>query len=187
MGYNTPSYGNSPTYEQPSKPGKGLQSMGVGAWLVLATVVLGAYHLCSDGDFSFLMTLSSMVSTFGMGMLGLQLFSASSLEGISLKALQLHSVAFFFRFLSTLFHEGYLPLDRSGDYVYRGSELLSLIAAAGCLVLAYGKLNTTYEPEKDSFGNFGPTAADRAKYGASWVAVPALVLALIFPPTLDMV
>jgi len=183
--YNTPSYGNSPTYEQPSKPGKGLQSMGVGAWLVLATVVLGAYHLCSDGDFSFLMTLSSMISTFGMGMLCLQFFTSQSLEGISLKSIQLHTVAFFFRFLSTLFHEGYLPLDSSGDYVYRGSELLSLLACAAALGLAYSKIQHTYEAEKDSFGNFGPTGADRAKYGGVWIAAPALLVALVAHPTLN--
>merc|ERR1711959_201838 len=39
--------------------------------------------------------------------------------------------------------------------------------------------------EKDSFGNFGPTGADRAKYGGVWIAAPALLVALVAHPTLN--
>lgn len=137
------------------------RTVGIGAWILLGTVVLGAYHMCSDGDFSFLMTLSSMCSAFGMIMLCLQVATSQSFAGISLKSLQLQAGTFFFRFLSTLFHDGYLPLDSSGDFIYRFAEFSALAAACGGLYMAYAKFNRTYEKEKDSFGNFGPTGGDR--------------------------
>jgi len=166
--------------------GKGTSAkVGAGSWMLLGTVVLGAYHICSDGDFSFLMTLSSMCSAFGMLMLCLQIVVSQSFSGISLKSLQLQAGTFLFRFLSTLFHEGYLPLDASGDFIYRGAEFISLAATSYLLYLAYTTLNRTYEEEKDSFGNFGPTGGDRSIYGAVWIAAPALLLALLVHPSLN--
>jgi len=161
------------------------RTVGIGAWILLGTVVLGAYHMCSDGDFSFLMTLSSMCSAFGMIMLCLQVATSQSFAGISLKSLQLQAGTFFFRFLSTLFHDGYLPLDSSGDFIYRFAEFSALAAACGGLYMAYAKFNRTYEKEKDSFGNFGPTGGDRSIYGAVWLAAPALLLALFVHPSLN--
>jgi len=161
------------------------RNMGIGAWMVLATTVLAAYHLFSDGDFSFLMTLSSMCSAFGMMMLCFQFTSARSLEGISLKTVQLQMMTFLFRFFATLWHEGYLPLDSSGDVIYRLAECVSLGASCIALYMAYSSFFFTYDGEKDSFGNFGPTGGDRSKYGALWIAAPALVLALLVHPSLN--
>jgi len=160
-------------------------NFGIGSWMLLGTAVLGAYHLVSDKDFSFLMTLSSMCGAFGMVMLGLQIATSQSFKGISLKSLQLQACAFFFRFLSTFFHEGYLPLDASGDFVYRTAEFVSLGAACAGLYMAYNKFYFTYEPERDTFGNFGPTGGDRSAFGAVWIAAPALLVALIVHPSLN--
>jgi len=162
-------------------------NMSIASWMVLATTVLGTYHLCSDGDFSFLMTLSSMCSAFGMTMLCLQFAASRSLEGISLKTLQLQAATFLFRFIATFWHEGYLPLDSSGDVIYRLAEFASLSASLIALYMAYNSFFYTYEPEKDSFGSFGPTGGDRAKYGSVWIVVPALILAFLVHPSLNNV
>lgn len=165
--------------------GKTARNMGAASWMCLAVFVLGAYHLFSDGDFSFLMTLSSLTQAFGMIMLCIQFASAQSVGGVSMKAVQLHTATFAFRFLATFFHEGYLPLDSSGDFIYRLAEFTALAASAVALYLAYKQYGHTYEVEKDTFGNFGPTGGDRAQYGAAWIAAPALLLALLVHPSLN--
>ena len=162
-------------------------TLPAGTWMALVTCSLCAYHLGSDGDFSFLMTLSSICSAFGMVMLCMQFLNAKSVAGISLKTLQLHSLAFFCRFVSTLFHEGYLPLDKSGDFIYRGAELVSVAACAFALYMAYRCYCYTYEAGEDNFGDFGPTCGDRAKYGAVWIVAPALVLSFLIHPSLNNV
>jgi hypothetical protein len=161
-----------------------IRNMGIASWMCLAVFVLGSYHLSSDGDFSFLMTLSSIFSAFGMAMLCLQLVSSRSLKGVSLKGLQLQTTTFFFRLISTLWHEGYLPLDRSGDFIYRGSEFAALIACLCALSMARSFF-FTHDSQADSFGAFGPTGGDRAHFGALWIALPALLLALIVHPSLN--
>jgi hypothetical protein len=164
---------------------KQTRNMGIASWMSLATCVLGAYHTCSDGDFSFCMTLSSMCSAFGMVMLCLQFATAHNLSGISVKSLQLQTATFFCRVFATLFHEGYLPLDRSGDFIYRASEFVALGSCCVALYLSYFEYGNTYEVEKDTFGNFSPTDGDRSKFGALWIATPALMLALFVHPSLN--
>jgi len=161
------------------------RNIGIAAWLVLATTVLGAYHLFSDGDFSFLMTLSSMCSAFGMIMLCLQIATSQSLSGISLKSLQITALTTFFRFISTFFHEGYLPLDSSGDFIYRLAEFVALAGSAACLFMAYKTVAFTHDESKDNFGSFGPFGGDRSKFGAVTIAAPALFLALLVHPSLN--
>merc|ERR550514_1029678 len=141
-----------------------IRNMGMASWMCLAVFVLGAYHLFSDGDFSFLMTLSSLTQAFGMIMLCIQFASAQSVGGVSMKAVQLHS---------------------SGDFIYRLAEFTALGASACALYLAYKQYGHTYEVEKDTFGNFGLTGGDRAQYGAAWIAAPALLLALLVHPSLN--
>merc|ERR1719446_797646 len=132
------------------------------------------------------MTLSSMCSAFGMIMLCVQLLTSQSFSGISIKSLQLQFCTFFFRFISTLFYEGYLPLDSSGDFVYRFAEFASVAAGAFTLYMAYhSSFSRSYDASKDSFGSFGPTGGDRSIYGAVWIAAPALLLALMVHPTLN--
>jgi len=166
---------------------KQMRNMGLASWISLSTAVLFVYHLFSDGDFSFLMTLSSMAQAFGMVMLCIQLASAQSAKGISMKSMQLHAVAFLFRFLSTLFHEGYLPLDSSGDVIYRLAEFVGLSASCTALFLAYRHFGHTIEFEKDTFGEVGPFIGENAKFSAAVIATPALLLALLVHPSLNNV
>jgi hypothetical protein len=164
---------------------KQMRNMGVASWMCLGTVVLGTYHVFSDGDFSFLMTLSSLAQAFGMVMLCIQLASAQSAKGISMKSMQLHAATFFFRFLATFFHEGYLPLDSSGDFVYRFAEFVGLGAAGAAIFLAYSQWPHTIEFGNDSFGEVGPLVGKNGKFGAALIAAPALLLAMIVHPSLN--
>jgi hypothetical protein len=164
---------------------KQMRNMGAASWVVLATAVLGAYHLFSDGDFSVLMTLSSMAQAFGMVMLCIQLASTQSAKGISMKSMQLHAATFFFRFIATFFHEGYLPLDSSGDFIYRLAEFIGLGASGAAIFLAYRHFGHTIECEIDTFGEVGPLVGENGKFGAAWIASPALILAMMVHPSLN--
>lgn len=147
----------------------------------LVTLVFAVYHLFSDGDFSFLMTLGSMCSAFGMTMLLIKTLNAKSCAGISLKSLQLYTIVFFFRLLSIIWHEGYLPFDRSGDYVYQFVEFFSLMMCLINIFLIVGKYGETYHASNDAFGNLHVPP----QFGAVYLAVPALLFSLVIHPNLN--
>merc|ERR1719238_1288753 len=77
------------------------------------------WHLVADGAFSSVLTLSVMVQCFGIALLALQMFFTGSASGISAKALSLDALGLCLRLSSTLWLNGYLPVDASGDYIYQ--------------------------------------------------------------------
>jgi hypothetical protein len=42
------------------------------------------------------------------------MFTSRSAKGVSLKSLELYALVFFFRLLSIMRHQGYLPFDKYG-------------------------------------------------------------------------
>eukprot|EP01066_Platyproteum_vivax_P008618 Platyproteum_vivax@DN3651_c0_g1_i2.p1 len=95
-------------------------------WIALAMGVYAIYHLFSDGDFSFLLTLSSIVSTFSFGFLLMKVCNSGSV-GVSVKMLHCFQLVTAARLSSILFFNGYLPYDRSGNVVYRVSEVMGFV------------------------------------------------------------
>merc|ERR1719265_1373720 len=67
-----------------------------------------------------------MVQCLAVVLLGLQLISTGSASGISAQALSLDALAICCRLSSTLWLEGYLPADASGDHVFQGIDICSL-------------------------------------------------------------
>merc|ERR1719506_3484055 len=67
-----------------------------------------------------------MVQCLALVLLGLQMISSGSASGISAKALSLDALAICCRLSSTLWLNGYLPVDASGDYVYQAFDICSL-------------------------------------------------------------
>ena len=108
----------------------------------------------SDGDFSFLLTLGSMVRMFAFMILAYFLFAKKSVTRVSFKFLQCYVCVFIFRLSSILNYEGYLPFDRSGDFIYQAFEVLSLVASIGCVFLVVGPYKHTYEKTNDKFGSW---------------------------------
>merc|ERR1719157_328157 len=84
------------------------------------------WHLVADGAFSSVITLSGMVQCLGIVLLALQVLSTGSASGISAKALSLDALALCCRLSSTLWLNGYLPVDASGDHVYQIIDICSL-------------------------------------------------------------
>jgi ER lumen protein retaining receptor len=151
---------------------------------VLATICLFIYHFMSDKDFSFLMTLGSIAASFAFVMLFLKMMNQGNCAGISLKSMQMYTIVFFFRFISIFRHEGYLPFDKTGDWMYQTVEFASLALCSGCLYLMYSKYKATYDPNLDAFGAMDPVPS---QFGIVWLVAPALLLALLVHPNLNNV
>merc|ERR1719327_2517020 len=86
-----------------------------------------------------------MVQCLGMVLLGLQMISTGSASGISAKALSLDALAICCRLSNTVWLNGYLPIDASGDYIFQAIDVGSLAPlVVGSLILAallHGNMN----------------------------------------------
>jgi len=139
------------------------------------------YYFLSAGDFSFLMTYGSLSRMFGFGILNVKTFTSKRATGVSVKTLQLYCVVFFFRLTSIVRHEGYLPYDKSGDWLYHVIEFLALFFTATALYGCMGPFKSTYQSNLDKFGEMSvPPGA-----GAVYLAVPILLLAMLVHPNLN--
>ena len=117
-------------------------------------------------------------------MLFWKMFSQGTAMGVSAKSLQMYSIVFFFRFASIVKHEGYLPFDKSGDWIYPAMEFLSLTMCGTALFLISTKYSDSYKPALDTFGAMDPVPA---QFGTVFLVVPALLIALAVHPSLNNV
>jgi len=115
--------------------------------------ILGAgavWHLVADGEFSAVLTLSVMLHCLAMALLGLQVLLKGSVSGISAKALLMDALALCCRLSSTLWLNGYLPVDASGDYIFQAFDMLSLCILAWLLHQVFMVKQHTYQADEDS-------------------------------------
>lgn len=151
------------------------------AWTALLVFILFVYHLFSDGDFSFLLTLGGLINCFAFVILLVKIRDQKSASGLSLKTLELYLLVFFFRLCSILFFEGYLPYDKSGDWLYQGIESSSLVLVVLLIFHLIQPYRTTYEEKADAFGNLRIPS----QFGIIYIVLPCLLLAVIFHPSLN--
>uniref|UniRef100_M4C2T2 ER lumen protein-retaining receptor n=1 Tax=Hyaloperonospora arabidopsidis (strain Emoy2) TaxID=559515 RepID=M4C2T2_HYAAE len=97
-------------------------------------------------------TMGACVRAFGFAFLIFKAFSQRSVAGLSLKTLELYAFVFFFRLSSILRYQGYLPYDRSGDWLYSFLEIVALSLCCGVIYLVTVRYNSTYELRYDTFG-----------------------------------
>lgn len=106
-----------------------------------------------------------------------QLLTARHCAGLSLKTLELYAFVFFFRLSSILRYQGYLPYDRSGDWLYSFLEISALAMCCGVIYLVMVRFNTTYEQRYDTFGWLHvPT-----ELGALYILVPCILFGMVRP------
>lgn len=112
--------------------------------LFACALVLG-YHMFSDGVFSSLITLASVIQFLGMVLTLIKVEKQKNFGILSITTLQLYVPIYVLRLGCTLFHEGYLPADSSGDWAYQGADCLSL--ACCCYLLFKSYKNPTVKAE----------------------------------------
>lgn len=101
-------------------------------WVFIVCLVFAIYTTFSNGDFSFLLTLSSLLSS--LSFLGIFLQVQISDSGLSKCTFLLYTLVYLFRLCSILLYESYLPNDSTGDWIYQVIEILSLLQSS---ILAY--------------------------------------------------
>merc|ERR1711976_357238 len=113
------------------------------------------------------MTFGSACTCFAFAALVYRVWSQKSVAGISLKTLGLYSIVYIARLFSILRFQGYLPYDRSGDWLYQLLEASSLVLCGVSIFLTVTKFKDTYEKKNDTFGNLHiPT-----EFGIVWLVV----------------
>ena len=83
------------------------------------------YFSFSSGDFSFLLTLSSILES--LSFVGIILQARTSPEGLSVNTFIIYSVLYFSRLCSIIFYPSYLPYDSTGDWLYQVIEVFSFL------------------------------------------------------------
>lgn len=158
------------------------QRFNIGLWSSFSLFCFFIYHVFSDGDFSFLLTLGGMVRMFALCLITVKIHThGEHAAGVSAKTLQLYCLTFFFRLCSILFYEGYLPFDKSGDWFYQLIEILSFVISIVALALIYGKYRATYNPAHDRFG----ALRIPNEFGILYILVPCFILSTLFHPSLN--
>merc|ERR550537_1460489 len=108
------------------KPSSSRQSKILVIYAVFLAIAVLVYHLVAEGAFSAILTLAAVFQCLAISLLVLQALS-KVIQSISVKSLQLDALALVCRLCSTMFNEGYLPFDKSGDYAYQCFDGLSLV------------------------------------------------------------
>jgi len=104
----------------------------------------------SDRDFSTVLTLGAGLQCLGFFLLLQQVKRQRSVAGISSKMLEMYVVVLVFRLSSTLIKQGYLPVDRSGDFVYQCADACSLCLVFQLLWLCHKTHKRTLQQDQDS-------------------------------------
>ncbi|EDO07908.1 ER lumen protein retaining receptor family protein [Babesia bovis T2Bo] len=140
------------------------------AGFFLALIFL--YMFFSDGNFSFLLTLSSLLSCLSFMVVTYCIESGKSCKGISLQTMFCYVVLLFSRLMAIVPYYGYLPADASGDFLYQSSEFVACCFAAYIVYLCAVKYKNTYEKELDTMS-------------AAYILIPSFVMAMILHPSLN--
>jgi len=141
-------------------------------WIGFVIAVIMIFMFISSGDFSFLLTLSSLVSVFSFLMVAVAIESTKSVKGVSLKMMECYILVFFCRLCAIIPYEGYLPFDKSGDWLYQLCEALGL-CLAGYIVYSCRMVHSgTYDETLDHMNHL-------------YIIGPAAGIALILHPHLN--
>jgi hypothetical protein len=113
----------------------------------------GLYHMVSHNEdfFSAIFTISLMLQCLAMLFLAAQVFSTGGVAGISARNVGLEAFSSCCRLSSTLWLQGYLPVDESGDHFYQCVDLVTLATAAWLLYQILIAHRETYQADADTF------------------------------------
>jgi len=122
----------------------------VSAYAAFGITGFMVFHTVAEREASSVLTMSALAQCLGITMLCIQSLSSGSAAGISAKSLLLDAFAIGFRLSSTLYLDGYLPSDRSGDYIYQTFDVCSLLLLVFLLHRVLVKQRSTYQADEDS-------------------------------------
>jgi len=106
--------------DEPSLKKANLQKSSVVAYGLILFLASCAYHPA-------VVTCSALVQCCATALLVSQTLSSGSTAGISANALILDALALIFRLAGTVWLDGYLPVDWTGDWLYQAIDMCSLV------------------------------------------------------------
>mmetsp|Transcript_73684 Transcript_73684/g.159452 ORF Transcript_73684/g.159452 Transcript_73684/m.159452 type:complete len:284 (-) Transcript_73684:143-994(-) len=151
---------------------KYVQTQAFRTWGTFVAFAFVVFWVFSSGDFSFLLTLSSLVSMFSFLMVAMTIESGKTVKGVSLKMMECYIFVFFCRLCAIIPFEGYLPFDKSGDWLYQVCEAFGLCLAGSIVYCCRVQYASTYDPATDTLNHL-------------YLILPALGVALILHPHLN--
>jgi len=128
---------------------KGPPTQVVIAYTISIMSMYAMYHMVADREFSAVLTMAAMFQCLAFMLLAVQLLSGSA-AGISAQSLKLEALALCFRMSSTVWLEGYLPMDRSGDWLYQAVDFCSLVIVLWLLHRLLVAQKNTYQLDEDT-------------------------------------
>lgn len=164
----------SSIYKDPIKRRKWIEThqSSLKAWIGFFVTAIIIFFVFSDGDFSFLLTLSSFIGMFTFLMVIFNIEKAKTSQGVSLKMFDCYVVLLFFRLFSIVFYEGYLPYDRTGDWLYQTIEGLTFIFASTISYLCRVRYADSYDRESD-------------RLNPLYLIIPSFLISLLIHPALN--
>jgi len=125
-------------------------SIVVPAYMLLFLTCLVVRRVFSDKGYSSVLTLGAGTQFFGFMMLIHKVHRQKSVAGISRRSLETYALVLMVKLTSTLFRQGYLPVDRSGDWVYQLGDIASLAAVLHLMIEMHTTYKATYQEEYDT-------------------------------------
>jgi len=119
-------------------------------YMIFAVIACCSAKCFSDSQFSALITLSAATQCLGFALLRLKIQKQGGAQGISSRALQLFAVMYVSRLYSTLQFNGYLPVDRSGDWFYQFIEICALGLVLSLIYTIHANHDRSYEKSMDT-------------------------------------
>jgi hypothetical protein len=138
--------------------------------MVLSSVIIMAFF--TDFDFSIVQMLSSFCMLWAFLLLTIKVEGQNSAGGVSSRMLEMWLLTLFIRLSSTLIKRGYLPEDKSGDYLYQFFDVCVFFVILRLVYTFQRQHRQTYQEDDDLHGIF-------------WVVPPTVMLAVIFHPNLN--
>jgi len=131
---------------------KNRESIGVlSAYVTFLLSVIVVIRQFSDGDFSAVLTLGAGVQCLGFTILAMKIRDQKSVAGMSGRTLQMYVLVLVIRLTSTLKKNGYIPIDKSGDWVYQAADIVTLSIVLHLLYRVFVSHKATYDEANDSF------------------------------------
>jgi len=136
------------TADAASKRAPSTEVMAIyGVFLLFAYMV---HHQLAGGEFSSVCTMSVIFQCLSVSLLALQVFTKKRVDGISAKSLQLDVFAVCCRLSSTIWLNGYLPVDMTGDWLYQSIDICTLVILCWLLRQVLVVHQHTYQAAEDS-------------------------------------
>merc|ERR1719321_696487 len=120
------------------------------SYVVFFVGAVTLYNALSAG-FSSTLTLGAGFQCLGFILLAMKVQNQKVTSGVSGKMLIMYAATLCFRLSSTLWLNGYLPVDQTGDHLYQAIEICSLGLALYLMRCVFVTHRTTSQEQHDSF------------------------------------